>query len=912
MSNSISISIAQGSEFKAIIQEDVLNKKDIFYKIYSDAFTRLNEIVLYSKSLNIDEYSTKELLNYPNNIISFISDRGNGKTTALLSFSNALDKINTEPKYKDNSLTKDIANDNFIVLDCINPTTMEKHDSLVLMVISRIFYIFEQNYKTELTKGTLDERAVERCRNIVELFQNCYKSLSARFEKQTINCEEDEIDNIMNLIDSDNAKVNILNLIQEIIKMFYSKNFENNFFVIQIDDADLNIEKSYSIIEEIKKYLILPNVIILVATNVKQLHYSVEQAFIEQFSTSLNHNGNVTNHDCYKISSSYITKLFPVSTQIAIPKINEYIIKNYEKLNLNYYNSSKKNLLPSYISTNYEDKALELLFKKTSIFLVTNVEYLHNLVPSTMRELTNFLSYFTKLEDIKLNFNQDNISLDLNNKKIKSELIKFRNNLQALEDYLVEHWSSFNLRFRGRNFLNELRSIPRTAKYKSIINYIPKYYVQENSEFYNDYFDFENEWIKEEKLKNPFIKTYTFEDVEKTLNILLSLQNRENQHRFIYSIRLYLTIYNYKKIVEDYLKTENIKEVKNNFVENLGDVSFSYHERNVLSYNRFYLNKNHLQTALNNIKIYFDKNKIKSPYVLATLKWFCRENSNATHYVKNIQIDSNSFYIQSKGELVFDSAYYLLYLLKNDESDNKNTLTTDKLRALQTCINWDIRYQSLRYIRDNKPPREETLLYKSIDKTYKLYNNAFKNKYSSEFWDNYCCSLFKEIYPYKLDTTDIEAYKISDEQFMINLTLIAIQMSDPKLAQELLSYLEKIINDFILNYNNSFVPSNIYILNNPIQLKELFDVFRFLSIIYIDEIDSRYVNILNKWENLIDNDGRVFKGIQSFEIFVCIINDVKDFLNTFNYNINIDIEEFNFACDSDSTLDLNKNTTDDE
>lgn len=99
--NQYEICIKKGREHRAVLTPERVNSPtEFFYTAYQDAKYQLWEIILASfQNKNTEEkrLSTKkriELLHeYPNNLIAFCADRGRGKTTAMLSFSNALEMI---------------------------------------------------------------------------------------------------------------------------------------------------------------------------------------------------------------------------------------------------------------------------------------------------------------------------------------------------------------------------------------------------------------------------------------------------------------------------------------------------------------------------------------------------------------------------------------------------------------------------------------------------------------------------------------------------------------------------------------------------------------------------------------------------------------------------------------------------
>lgn len=136
----------EGREHRAIISpEDVNSSKNIFYNVYRDAKYELWNILKSSLKVfdhSDTRYSTKQRLEhlheYPSNVIAFCADRGRGKTTAMLSFANALEKLgrHTDFKYTINFWNNlpdidDVVDVSFEVMSPIDPASMENTESVL-------------------------------------------------------------------------------------------------------------------------------------------------------------------------------------------------------------------------------------------------------------------------------------------------------------------------------------------------------------------------------------------------------------------------------------------------------------------------------------------------------------------------------------------------------------------------------------------------------------------------------------------------------------------------------------------------------------------------------------------------------------------------------------------------------------
>ena len=94
------ITILKGDEFKIAVK-DKIEENDIFFEEYRRAAEMLNEITgaWISKKTRQREWSWKEQ-DFENNIIAFCGERGEGKSSAMMTFVNAV----YEDKKKENKV----------------------------------------------------------------------------------------------------------------------------------------------------------------------------------------------------------------------------------------------------------------------------------------------------------------------------------------------------------------------------------------------------------------------------------------------------------------------------------------------------------------------------------------------------------------------------------------------------------------------------------------------------------------------------------------------------------------------------------------------------------------------------------------------------------------------------------------
>lgn len=109
-------------------------------------------------------------------------------------------------------------------------------------------------------------------------------------------------------------------------------------------------------VEQIRKYLILPNVMILMAVKIDQLSMVIQENLSKQFDQALKHDTRIlTGNDISEMAERYINKLIPIESRIYIPSPdvffgNSLVIKDRE--NVVFEADTVRDAIPSLILRN--------------------------------------------------------------------------------------------------------------------------------------------------------------------------------------------------------------------------------------------------------------------------------------------------------------------------------------------------------------------------------------------------------------------------------------------------------------------------------------------------------------------------------------------------------------------------------
>lgn len=482
--------------------EDVTNDKQFFYPVYQQARDCLQTMVEYTnrfwKEQSGSHLSEAQRINpirlrgYPNNIIAFSADRGYGKTSAMLSFSTALQAMGTRTDGYSGKYPKDPAfwpqnlqGLRFFALDPIDPTVLETKDSIIPVIISRMFIEFKEHAKNLRTASPSDpsqyehrnqsyfhQNLREQQQRLLQMFQDCYRLADDHKDTSKRSENYDDLQLLADRGDSSNFKERFASLLYSYLQFMSlspaspaAGNYRNAFLIIQIDDADMNPKHAYEVVEDIRKYCVLPNVIILFATNMEQLELCVEQHFLKSFDTLLkavvkddaesSHAAIQSRSQCHSTAVNYLDKLVPSLHRINLPNIND-VLQNYDdRVGLHHDGLHKVDQEDS--PEEYQAAIAKVLNKKCLLDIHFQENRLHPFMPRHMRELTHFLDRLLTLEDVI--GADDHASLG----NPRRELMKWalntpdsrdcsaqarilKRNLETMINYLVNDWSELNLK----------------------------------------------------------------------------------------------------------------------------------------------------------------------------------------------------------------------------------------------------------------------------------------------------------------------------------------------------------------------------------------------------------------------------------------------------------------------------------
>lgn len=551
---------------------------EFFHPVFQQANLILSEIILetneFTKKYSEKKYGIsfeKDIREYGNNIISFCAGRGHGKTSVLQSYGEILKQCND--KESAHTLYKKLGNVNFCVLPTIDPTMLENKGSILKTIFSRMFVLFKESEKKRQNccdRMHTESNREQEIKNLLKLFSACFESVDVTKENKNIDSQSygDNLEKLSQLGDSANLKIQFYQLISAFLRYMHQDREGQNFLVISIDDADMNVENSYGITEDLRKYTVLPQVFVMIASDLEQLGSTVEQHFLEAFQHISCHYSDETKELCHKLSPNYINKLLPMTHQIYLPDINK-TLKNSNNQIILEVETEKSEEEP----WEYQADLLKAMGEKLGVFLVPPKKELHYMLPDTMRNLSHFKSFMQQLTDISVEYEGKSYYVgeelldfilfstqDEQNKKVKFDcLMNWKHNLEQYENYFLLNWSALQLGHDEQEILNSIYNSPFLEKKKVIFDKIWKFtlFKQDKTKL-----EIEKEW-------NGFscLSGETLADLRCFLEKIAEYLPSKH-HKFIYAVQFYVSLFCTSLLVDD------LTELVTATNKNQGDPSF--------------------------------------------------------------------------------------------------------------------------------------------------------------------------------------------------------------------------------------------------------------------------------------------------------------------------------------------------
>ena len=338
----------------------------------------------YINALRVTKYLLGEIKGDSLKLISFCGERGDGKTSCMMTVANLLcecaQKGSVRYDFVKEAGFEDIANIKFATLDVIDPSFFDDSHNVIELIVGQMYTEFKQQSRKCDKFGLKND--------LLNAFQNVKKNLCVLHDKKL-----DAI-NSMQELDVLASSIGLRHHLGKLIER-YLEFIGKDVLLISIDDIDLNIKQAYMMCEQIRKYLAVPKCLVLMGVKIDQLKRVIANKFASEIKNpnQTNNSSQIENNDeCEIMADKYVTKLLPTSMRIFMPKVYTFINSQIE------IRDGKKIVLSA---RQLKDAVVELIFQKTRFLFYNQLGNISPIVPNNLRELFVLIGLLSVMESVR-------------------------------------------------------------------------------------------------------------------------------------------------------------------------------------------------------------------------------------------------------------------------------------------------------------------------------------------------------------------------------------------------------------------------------------------------------------------------------------------------------------------------------
>lgn len=519
---------------KGIIYENTNEFTSSFFeKVYDQAAKLVEQIIQDNRRLNCSKNSVYNKRNADiSNTISFIGRRGTGKTSAMLSFCEALvlNGYNEEKMFSRDfgmlhfEQREEMKHVNFCVLNCIDAAALEASENILTLVLANMLNKLDTLSQQQYSSDSVNQYEI---RSLSQKFENIYDDfLTLRnYDQQN---EYSSYEKLKNIASSQKIRNNFAVLVEEYLKYFEDcqdlifKKKKEAYLVIVIDDLDMSHynsslseqrnNKSYEIMRNINLYFSIPGVIVLVSYNHENLHRQCVDFFSDRSKSYCNRSGEERYlcAESAEMASQYMEKVLPPGLRLCMPSWKKRDYTDFESVYVNIKDLKKcSDIFAIYKDTirlSIKKYVLLLYGEALGIYYDCEGRKRHFLEPITLRELGTITQMFIHRNDYHVdscsNGNRYFIKTGDLYRKIKNDLY-FRFIQEKLVDQsdkkLFETWMDMSIDRRGEDIVRRLSKItePLGKEYRLAIQ---KYQTPDNLFYQKKIADVSTEYLRDNSM----------------------------------------------------------------------------------------------------------------------------------------------------------------------------------------------------------------------------------------------------------------------------------------------------------------------------------------------------------------------------------------------------------------------------
>lgn len=499
-----------GKESRIVIKESGnIDESDFFYTQYKQA---ADIVKSYCNKRNSD-CSFENL----NNIVAFIGERGSGKTSCMMTFANCLEPQTVGGKsifslagINDNTSTKEPSK--FEILPVIDPSFFSKNYNIVGAFLANIYDSYKQLRERPSKSFDCNLGKVNDFLVALSKAQHSFSVLNADPKSSG-----DSIEELEGLSCTLRLKEEIYQLCKKYLGLL-DKSENDSYLVLCIDDIDLNTSSAVEMLEWIRKYLIQPNIIVLMALKLDQMTNLKRMSLYTEYA-NLVEKGRMEEYEVEEMAERYMSKLFPLANRVYLP--------DQSTIPLVTYNSDRES---EYNYDTLQDAVVKLIYDKTRFLFYNSPQRSSLIVPRNLREALHLMRMLYDMEDLP-------------GKKYSTQRTKILFKNQSLfKEYLYYDFMVRNLTSKSRNYIEELLTISDATQFNAEVLQVLRKKFDDILDKYVREDKNTNNGIQEAELANIFNQTnivhnISMGDILWVLDWLDNMERTDEETYFLFVVR---------------------------------------------------------------------------------------------------------------------------------------------------------------------------------------------------------------------------------------------------------------------------------------------------------------------------------------------------------------------------------------
>lgn len=473
------IKVEHLSESLFVLESSEEFRDSLFSLVYQRAGLLINSIVQKNIDMRDNKSIGMEIRSALENIISFQGRRGTGKTSAMLSVYNALKTYSDAEQKNRWEITEERRGreePSFVTIDYIDASMLERGEDLLEMIIANMFSKLRAQDAREQGQINYENRM------LYEKFSEVFGILSDVKKLRRSNNDLSSLQKLAQVSNSQILVTKVENLIYSYLMYMENKRSGHGgrkepFLVIAVDDVDMHFqgaeESPFELLETIHRYLMIPNVIILLTYDYQNLCQGCEKHFHELFYAGGSYGKGETEY-IKERTVEYLNKVLPNYTRVHMPSLRK---RDYEESDSGYVvrvtrdategplkGMEQFGLLPELLEQGYADlpiKRFALLLKASmaGLFYDARGNKRHFSEPLSLRELAQIYVFYGQLKKMIQNNTDEMSKWDVVYKEVMDDLY-FRYATEKLnwdEMRQFKQYLDVKIERRSRDIIWEIR-----------------------------------------------------------------------------------------------------------------------------------------------------------------------------------------------------------------------------------------------------------------------------------------------------------------------------------------------------------------------------------------------------------------------------------------------------------------------